>query len=282
MTPSRTKYCMLVFLVGIVMILSRCSLNDSMAGGTGVGNPSGATTVSIVADTGFVITNDNRDASVSPEKILLQQIPIMDMDSLTLLASSILITVERVYFVLDDKENGYDLLAGLDETQFSCDKEHIILDGPFVFNALTGLSTPSFDSIQLPEAKYTGIKLHVLDNSSLEGHAIEVAGTFLYKDATRTFSIRMEEDLIALFKYKGPAFQITKGDSTNFLLALNADQWLQYISVKNYLDNNLIVLDQNGNLIVDKTTNTNPYKEFKKAFKSNIIKSGILIIIPLN
>ena len=281
MTPSRRRNSILVFLVGIIIILSKCSLNGPMAGGTGVGNP-GNTIVSIIADTGFVITYDNRETSVSSGNILPQQIPIMDIDSLTFLASSIIITVERIYFVLDDKENGYDLLAGLDETPFTCDKQHIILDGPFVFNALTGLSIPSFDSIQLPEAKYTGIKLHILDNSSLEGHAIEVAGTFLYKDVIRTFSVRMEEDLLALFKYKGPAFQITKGDSTNFLLVLNADQWLQYMSVKYYLDNDLIVLDQNGNLTVDKATNTDPYKEFTKAFKLNIIRSGTLIIFPLN
>ena len=280
MTANRIPYCILAFLVSISVILFTCSLNDSMAGGTGVGNP-GNTTVSIIADTGFVITDDSRSASTTSNNILPQQLPIMDMDSLTFLATSILITVERVYFVLDNKENGYDLLAGLEETPFTCDKQHIILDGPFVFDAMTGVSTPSFDSIQLPEAKYTGIKLHILDNSSLEEHAIGIAGTFLYKDAVRTFSIRMEEDLHALFKYKGPAFQITKGDSTNFLLVLNADQWLQYMSVKNYLDNNLIVLDQNGNLTVDKTTNTDPYKEFTKAFKSNIIKSGILIILPL-
>lgn len=280
MITSRIRICILVICAGIIVILSHCSLNDSMAGGTGVGNP-GNTTVSIIADTGFVITNDKRETSLSSGNILPQQIPITDMDSLTLVATSMRITVESIYFVLDDKENGYDLLEGLDETPFTCDKEHIILDGPFIFDALTGLSTPSFDSIQLPEAKYTGIKLHVLDNSSLEEHAIDIAGTFLYKDVTRTFSIRMEEDLLALFKYKGPAFQITEGDSTNFLLVLNADQWLQYMSVKNYLDNALIVLDQNGNLTVDKTTNTDPYKEFKKAFRSNIIKSGILIIVPL-
>lgn len=281
MTANRIQYCMLAFLVSIFVILCNCSLNDSMAGGTGVGNP-GNTTVSIIADTGFVITDESRNASPSSNKILPQQLPITDMDSLTFLASSILMTVEKIYFVLDNKENGYDLLAGLNETPFTCDKQHIILDGPFVFDALTGLSTPSFDSIQLPEAKYTGIKLHILDNSSLEGHAIEVAGTFLYKDVIRTFSIRMEENLLALFKYKGPAFQITKGDSSNFLLVLNADQWLQYMSVKNYLDNDLIVLDQNGNLTVDKTTNTDPYKEFTKAFKLNIIRSGTLIIFPLN
>jgi hypothetical protein len=53
------------------------------------------------------------------------------------------------------------------------------------------------------------------------------------------------------------------------------------MSVKDYLDNDLIVLDQNGNLTVDKTTNTGSSGEFTKAFKSNIIKSGTLIIFPL-
>lgn len=281
MTANRIQYCMLAFLVSISVILCNCSLNGSMAGGTGVGNP-GNTTVSIIADTGFVITDESRSASTASNKILPQQLPIMDMDSLVLMASSILITVERISFVLDDSENGYDILENLDETPFSCDKEHIILDGPFIFDVLTGLSTPSFDSIQLPEAKYTGMKLYILNNSSLEDHAIEVTGTFVYNDTTRNFSIKMEEDLLALFKYKGPAFQISKDDSINFLLILNADQWLMYISLKEYLDNNVISLDQNGNLLIDKTTDTGPYKNFKKAFKSNIIKSGILIIIPLN
>ena len=280
MTTNRIQYCICVILVTISAILVTCSMNDPIAGATGVGNP-GKTTVSIIADTGFVITDNCRNTPLSPVKYPPAQIPIMDMDSLTFLASSIHITVERIYFVLDDKENGYDFLAGLDNTPFTCDREHIILDGPFVFDALTGKSIPSFKSIQLPEAKYVGIKLYILNNSSLDDHAIEVTGTFLYKDATRTFSIKMQEDLIALFKYKGPPFQVNEGDSTNFLLVLNADQWLQYMSVKYYLDNDLIVLDQNGNMMVDKTTNTGSIREFTKAFKSNIIKSGTLIIFPL-
>jgi hypothetical protein len=53
------------------------------------------------------------------------------------------------------------------------------------------------------------------------------------------------------------------------------------MSVKYYLDNDLIVLDQYGNMIVDRTINTGPAREFTKAFKGNIIKSGTLIIFPL-
>ena len=98
----------------------------------------------------------------------------------------------------------------------------------------------------------------------------------------KNFSISMEEDVIAQFRYKGPAFAITEDDSTEFLLVLNAELWLEYISIKEYLDENLIQLNTMGDLIIDKTTDGAPYKELKRAFRTNIIQSGFLIILPVH
>lgn len=279
MTPKRVLFSILFVTVIAAAISLSCSLSDSMAGGTGVGNPT--VTVSLFADTGSI----DPDGMLAPSPSFLHRvsrlIPIVDDDSLVLLAASMIITVEKIHFYLDASENSYELLEKLNDSRFDADSESIILNGPFTFDVLTGASIPPIDSAQLPAAKYTGIKLHITNLSHVNDYAIEVFGTFEYKDAEREFSILMEENANAFYKFDEPVIELTEDDSVRFLLFLDADEWLSSVSLKGYLDNNEISLDPNGNLVIDKSTNTAPYKDFKKSFKQNIIRSGYLHIVPL-
>lgn len=277
MTPRRILFSIFVVTVIAAAISLSCSFSDPMAGGTGVGNPT--VTVSLFADTAYAVSDGIPSPSLHNR--VSRQLPIIDEDSLVLLAEAMIITVEKIHFFLDTSENSYALLEKLNDGRFDADSESIIMNGPFTFDVLTGASIPPIDSARLPAAKYTGIKLHITNLSNINDYAIEVAGTFEYKDADRNFSILMEENANAFYKFDGPAFQISEDDSVKFLLFLDADEWLSSVSLKGYLDNNTISLDSNGNLVIDKSTNASPYKDFKKSFKSNIIRSGYLHIIPL-
>lgn len=280
MIPHKKLFCcILTCCFTVALVLYRCSISP-VAGGTGVGNPSGNTIVSIVADTGFVSGEVREEVAFQEDKTL----PIMDEDSLVLLVSSVYIVVQKIYFVLDKDQDGDALVSDYQDKLYYED-DSIILEGPFVFDALSGTTSFSFDSLHLPEAKYKGIKLHIANNDStlMEGYAILLGGTFEYKDIDRNFSIKLTHDITPHYNYKGPAVQISEGDSIQFLVVMNADHWLDYMDIKtDYLDDGSISLDPNtGDLIIDSSTDTNPYKDFKKAVRLNIIKSGVLIISPL-
>ncbi len=256
--------------IGIIILSFGCSIDS--AGGTGVGNPSGNTTVSIVADTGLG----------SSDIILNQPIPIQD-ESLVLLATSVYIVVQKIYFILDEEEKNDSIIDSY-IGPLTFQGNNAILDGPFVFNALTGTADFSFDSLMLPETKYKGIKFVIENDDStlMEGYSVLFTGEFFFNGTLRNFAIKLSNEKdIRPYLVDGPAVFISKNSSTEFRVTLNADHWLDYLDLKtDYLDDGTITLDPvTGDLLIDKTVDDKVYKDFNKVVRLNIMKSGSLEII---
>ncbi len=266
-----TLLCCILTAVGIyVLLYSGCSLD--YAGGTGGGNP--GTKVSIVADTGAERSKDNREYDTP--------LPIQD-ESLVLYAHSAQIVVQRINFILDDSEKNDSLLSTYTGPLTILD-DSVFLEGPFLFNALNGSCEPPFDTVTLPEAKYKGLKLAILNNDSafMEGYSILFSGDFVLDDEKHNFSIKLSnEDDIKPFLLEGPPVLINEDDSTEFRVTLNANHWLDYMDLKvDYLDDGTITFDPiSGDLNIDKSVDANIYKDFNKAVRLNIMKSGSLQIL---
>ena len=255
----------------ILLVHTGCSLD--LAGGTGVGNPSGHTVISIVADTGV-----GTEPSVNNN----QYLPIRD-DSLVLFASTAFIVVQKIYFILDENEKDDSVLNAY-EGPLTIQDDSVILEGPFVFDALTGTSNFLFDTLTLPETKYKGMKFIIENDDStlMEGYSIGLSGEFTYNETLRNFTIKLSNEKdIRPFLIDGPPVLISEDDSTEFRLTLNADHWLDYMDIKkDYLDNGTIAFDPvTGDLNIDKTIDANVYKDFNKTVRLNIMKSGSLEII---
>ncbi len=252
MKPIKLFYCIFIFIIGSLLLFSDCSL-DPMAGGTGVGNPNSVATMAIIADTG-ISRSDEYD-----------ELPILDKDSLVLIVKTANLLTNKITF-MQDREPYRDKI-----------------DGPIIFDALKGTSIPSLDSIPLTAGIYTGIKLHLHNTDTvMGGNTIILAGIFAYKDTIRNFSIQLDHTLNPHFKFDGGPVTVSENDTINFELVLNADLWLYNITLKKYLDEGSITLNQNGDLVIDKTTNTELYKVLKQDIRDNIINSGILINSNVN
>ncbi len=259
----------LLTVVGFCILILTLGCSMDFAGGTGVGNPSGNTTVSIVADTGLGLLRKD-------------PVPIQD-DSLVLLAHSAYIVVQKIHFILDDNSKNDSILHSY-VGPLTYQDDSVIMDGPFVFDALTGTADFSFDSLMLPEAKYKGIKLIIENDDSalMEGYSVLLAGEFTFNDTLRNFSIKLSNEKdIRPYLVDGPAEFIGKNDSTEFRLTLDADHWLDDLDLKtDYLDNGRISLNPvTGDLLIDKSVDSKVYKEFNKLVRKNIMKSGSLEIV---
>lgn len=263
--------CCILTSISIYILLMHSGCSLDYAGGTGVGNPSSNTMVSIVADTG-VVRNRGDDIPL----------PIKD-DSLILYANSAYIVVQKIYFILDDKEK-YDSIINTYVGPLTILDDSVILDGPFVFDALTGTSEPPFDTVTLPEAKYKGLIVDIEndDTTFMDGYSVILSGDFTYNNLKRNFSIKLSNEKdIKPYLIDGPAVLISEDDSTEFRLTLNADHWLDDMDLKtDYLDDGTIAFDPvTGDLNIDRTIDANVYKDFNKAFRLNVMKSGSLQII---
>ncbi len=268
--------CILAFLFSVQITLTGCSISQH-TGGTGVGNPSGTTVVSIVADT--LSTEGTLPIN---KKTYEAPVPIID-DSLTLLATSAYIVVQKIYFILDDNDKN-DSLLSLYSGPLTFEDDNVILDGPFVFDALTGVCDIPFNSISLPEVRYKGIKLDIgnHDSTLMEGYTIILAGELYFDNTPRKFSIKLDLDKdMRPYLIDGPAILTEENDDVEFQLTLNANRWLDNMDIKtDYLNDGSISFDPvSGDLNINKSTGPNAYKDFNKAVRMNMFNSGTLQII---
>ncbi len=271
----------LLLIIGLILSCFFACTNNNISSGTGVGNPVIAS-VSIIADQGND-TKSQQEAMQLKQKRLPRQIIITDLGGLIFTVDSMTVHAEKIHFV----KNNIDLSRTNSDSIYNVSivspiySNDIILQGPYFFNAMSGRSQPPIDTFNLPEGKYSGIKVHINNAETAhnpDGSAIEMAGTFVYNENKYQFNFKFKNNGTTYYKYKGPAFNVSEGDSTLFTLVLNAQQWLSKVNLKQALDDSTISIDQNNNLIIDSTTNANPYK----ILKNSVIKSGYLVITLLN
>ena len=241
-----------------ILLWASCSVND-LASGTGVGNP-GITKVSIRAAENPDTTALNILPSVKNE------ITSIDKGGLLFTVTAITINVEYFRFLTADEQ-----------------KAEIPLNGPFIFDAISGQPTPEIKNFFLPTGKYAEMRCYITNkNSTTVPYAFELSGYFDYKNQKHEFRFKLESRELAAYKYKGPAFTINAEDSTLFSLILNADLWLKKVDIGASLDNSSISLDPSGDLIFDNTTTGQEYDKIKKSIAKSIIQSGYLLITSLD
>jgi hypothetical protein len=258
-----------------VLFLLGCAFNWDLASGTGVGNPTGITKVSIIADKGYGTSTQDL------QPVIQEEIPVMDDGGLLFTVTAISINVHYFKFIesnIDEKRQ--QLISDKPADGQATD---IQLDGPFLFDAMSGLPTPSIDSFALPAGKYGEVRLFIKNKGDQSSpYAFEISGHFEYNGKKRDFFFKLQRNELASYKYKGPAFKITEEDSTLFTLVLNAERWLESVNIGESLENNEITLNQTGDLVIDNSTVGKPYEKLKRSISQSIIKSGFLLITPLN
>lgn len=156
----------------------------------------------------------------------------------------------------------------------------ISLDGPYVMDLMTGISSPQISEFDIQPGIYKRIDVRLDDTKAKDGlvaanddlmdNTLVVKGTFDYDgNANRnfTFILKFNEDV----RFEKPGgISIEDGASKDFILSLRVDEWLSDIDITDCLDNENAVLDGNGDLMIDDNNGNGDCNDFEKTIKSNI------------
>lgn len=232
----------------LISLLVGCSSGSNTASGTGVGNP-GKTTISFITR-----SSSNQQATDS--------FTVTTSDGLIFTIKEAFITAKEVYFI---HESG-----------------SILKSGPYRFNAITGESEPAINFNELPDYSYTGLDFIVeTDAEENDVYSLELSGTFVYNSQLRDFTIKssIKGNQKDQYDLENGPLNLDFNLTNIFKIDLEVEQWLNNVEIKDSLDNNVISLNSDGSLTIDKDTDWKAAKEVAKRIKKNIFKSGKLTLI---
>ncbi len=233
----------LIISIGVALCLSCSNGNPSLAGGAGAGNPGSAT---------FAMVIDTADSAFEMPKRLTGRgnhaLTVLDAAGNTVYISEVLVTVQSIWFEQEERDrdedksaengqrgnsaHGSSLAGHEDQRRRSC------IQGPFLFDVLSGESEPAARIDSLAPGDYIGVRVHVAaDNKGEPGAeeepaccAVSVSGSVAIGDSLRDFSILapINEEL----PYKqGQTVTVAEGDTVKFTLSFLLREWFSAIAL---------------------------------------------------
>ena len=156
----------------------------------------------------------------------------------------------------------------------------ISIDGPFVIDLMNSSSNGAIGPFKLLDGTYKRIDVR-LDDTKLEDglvtpldqlfeNTLVVKGTFDYNGITnRSFTIILKFNEDVRFE-KPNGIIIREGTIKNIIVNLKVDEWLQNINITDCLNNRDIVLDSNGDLLIDDSNGNGACNRLEEILKQNI------------
>ena len=160
-------------------------------------------------------------------------------------------------------------------------EDKISIDGPFVINLMTGESNPVIGEFTIEAGLYKRIDVRLDDSKASDGlvdssdalfeNTLVVSGNFDYDNVTgRSYSIILKFNEDVRFEEPG-GILIDENALNNVVLNLLVDEWLQGIDITSCLDDGDLMLDDEGNLLIDDSSSGGgKCKDIEGIIKSNI------------
>jgi hypothetical protein len=259
----------------VIIMFFACSLlpiiyctGPDLAGGAGTGNP-GKTTFAIVArDT---ITTTSLQKSVSAGEII-----IPDSSKKIFHVDSFSVILRRIHFVFSPEDKSrIDEISVLPPLQIERKDSSIVLEGPFIFNALTGIPDSVFGTVLLPDANYKSVKL-VIENKPNK-NSIFLGGTFRHLDKIHKFKFDLSLNASVTYENEKGVY-VSGTDSTDMKVELDASKWLANINITGCINSQATPFDTNGVFILNGKISDGSCAEIPRKINENIVNSGKLKI----
>ncbi len=262
MTKRISTFGLLLLCACLTLCIS-CG-TSSIAGGAGTGNP-GKTTFGIIAQ-------DTLQASSLSKDLDITDIIIPDSNNAIFKVTSSFIIVKRIHFVFDPadkpKIDAMTLIPPLRK-----DNESVVLEGPYTFNTITGISDSLFGFVLLPDANYTGVRI-VIENKS-EKNSIFLSGTFRHQNNDYRFRFDLSLNVSVNYDYSSQVY-ISGIDSTDIKVVLDASKWLANININNCINSQPSPFDSSGTFVLNGKITEGVCAEIPRRINDNIIQSGRL------
>ncbi len=159
-------------------------------------------------------------------------------------------------------------------------EDKVSIDGPFVINLMTGESTPVIGEFTIEPGLYKRIDVRLDDSKASNGlvdssdalfeNTLVVAGNFDYDNVNgRSYSMVLKFNEDVRFEEPG-GILIDEESLNNVVLNLLVDEWLQGIDITSCLDDGDLILDGDGNLLIDDGSGGGNCADIEGIIKSNI------------
>lgn len=244
-------------LLLIVALFSACSDDDPTA-------PSGDGTATFTMQ----LSSSTGSAAKSAGVAKTAEFSVTDLSGTVFTITVARVNVRNIQF--DFPDDAADTLA--------IDK--ISIDGPFVIDLITGVSTPSISEFTIEPGLYKRIDVRLDDSEAKDGlvdssdalfeNTLVVSGNFDYGDITgRSYSIvlKFNEDV----RFEEPGGILIDEDALNdVVINLVVDEWLEGIDITTCLDDGDLVLDSDGNILIDDSSGGGKCAGIEGIIKTNI------------
>lgn len=174
----------------------------------------------------------------------------------------------------DGEEDGDDDSEDADD-----DEDNIKIDGPFIYNMLTGLSSPDFSETVIPSGTYRRIELRFTNTTLVEAsdslfdHAMVIGGTYDDGASIRSFLISIKFNEWLRFENEA-GIEITESADINAIVVeLDVNNWFNGVDLGACFDSGRPDVSDDGVLIVNRT-NDGGECNFTDELKKNIKASG--------
>lgn len=277
MIVNKVIYIVLTFFfAGVCSLYILSCGGNTIAGGTGAGNP-GKTTVAIVTIP-KKDTNVNSLSRQLSKYLSAKDIPVYDTSCQLFNVSSAKITVKRIHFIPDSSSKDSILLLSRPQYPLEKDSESIFLNGPFLFDVINGTSTPHIDTLQLPSGKYRTVRMVINEGDQ---KTILLEGNLNYRDTVHNFSFQLPLTLNVDYQNKNQEITIAQHLSTEIKIVLDASKWLYDVNIRGCIDSGALPFESDGTLIIDGKVQPGPCLVVPTRISVNIVHSGSLNVIQV-
>ena len=167
------------------------------------------------------------------------------------------------------------------EAPVLCESGKVVVEGPFVFDLMTGASTPSLDEVTLPSGTYKRIDVRLDDAEPSDGLVEEddamaelsllVRGAVDVDGDLVEFGLALQFNEDARFEEQGGI--LVEGDST-LPLSLNVAEWFDGVDLAACIASDEIEPGDNGVYWIDEDVSGGDCSDVERDLKENIKESG--------
>lgn len=166
-----------------------------------------------------------------------------------------------------------------DENADSTDNK-VKITGPFVYDLINQTSSPAISVIDLPTGTYKRIDIRLDDAEVSDGvvtatdqlaeNTMYIAGTYGADANSFEFLLEFNED-IRFEDATGISVDVTT--ATDMLLTLDVTDWLDGINITQCIEDDEVVVDSDGALLVDDNNSGGNCSDMEGTIKTNIKNS---------
>ncbi len=269
-------------LITLLFLLTPLAFYFSSCGGaTGGGNPKlfGRITIAFKAVAGLSAAKRHAHPLADTARIL----QVSDQSGMVFSLSEARAQIRRIDLQIPDSARCLEFSF---DSSIDCDdvNREISIQGPFIYNLLTGTASPPLDTLLIPAGRYTRVDVR-LDETRVEdsllsssdpllGNTLILRGHFSYAgDSARLFTIMLKFSEDA--RFQNPAEILVEENGINHLsVHLDATQWLSGVDILACLKSGDLDTLPSGELLIDENHGTGGCSEIENTVKEAIKNSG--------